>query len=64
MNRAILRQVLDCGSPLPLSSCWADFPKRQRAAAVQDCPRRWRDESTALRFMVPMRGQKNVMNLR
>src|ERR1035441_1053052 len=27
--------VLDCGSPLPLSTSWCD-PKRQRTAAVQD----------------------------
>jgi hypothetical protein len=32
----ILRKVLDCGSPLPLSRGEPAMLKRQRAAAVQD----------------------------
>ena len=36
MNRQKAREVLDCASPLALSLAPSSFPKRQRAAAVQD----------------------------
>jgi hypothetical protein len=36
MNRSKLREVLDCGIPLPLSSGELAFAKRQRTGAVQD----------------------------
>jgi hypothetical protein len=35
------REVLDCGSPLPLFSRSTGDPKRQRAAAVQDAGARF-----------------------
>jgi hypothetical protein len=31
-----LREVLDCGSPLPLWECWFAGEKRQRTGALQD----------------------------
>jgi nifR3 family TIM-barrel protein len=40
------RQVLDCGSPLPLSNGQAAQEKRQRAGAVQDATAPSRDSST------------------
>ena len=40
------RQVLDCGSPLPLSNEQAAHEKRQRAGAVQDATAPSRDSST------------------
>ena len=36
MSRTAHREVLECGSPLPLSHRRLATPKRQRAAAVQD----------------------------
>jgi dienelactone hydrolase len=36
MNHSNRRQVLDCGSPLPLCAASPAMEKRQRAAAVQD----------------------------
>jgi hypothetical protein len=36
MSRIALREVLDCGSPLPLSRRGPELKKRQRAAALQD----------------------------
>jgi nifR3 family TIM-barrel protein len=40
------RQVLDCGSPLPLSNGQAAHEKRQRAGAVQDATAPSRDSSS------------------
>src|SRR5205809_4989877 len=61
MNRSHLRQVLECGSPLPLLHCANVAGNTPRcigrhpclSKAAEDCrtPRRWRP----IRFMVPMR---------
>jgi hypothetical protein len=52
VNSSTFRQVLDCASPLALSSGRAPFPK-----AAEDCrtPGRWRDSETANEFMPTMR---------
>ncbi len=44
-----LRQVLECGSPLPLSGPRPKAPEGRRT------PRRWRDIVHSIRFMVPRR---------
>ena len=55
MNHQEFRQVLDCGSILPLSFGPRTFPKRQNTAAVHDAVAL---NATPFGFVVPFHAQK------